>query len=82
MKNWQLEVGLDIIKKYNSGVGVAKLSKKYNIKQANIRNFLKKHNAKNWKARRIYTLANESLFEKIDTDNKAYLLGFLCADGH
>ena len=79
---WEIESGKEIINKYNDGIGVVEISLTYNIRQANIRHFLKKYNKQNWRGRRIYTLENENYFEKIDTNNKAYLLGFLCADGH
>lgn len=46
-------------------------------------NFLRKHGLPNNQRsyKRLYTL-NEHYFDKIDTEAKAYILGFICADGH
>jgi len=78
---WQIEYGKEIIEKCNNGIDTITLGKLYDIKPDNIRHFLRKHNGSNWRGRRKYTLS-ESYFEEINTPNKAYLLGFLCADGH
>ena len=68
---WQIEIGKEIINKYNEGTSVVEISKIHKVKKANIRHFLKKYNKQNWRGRRIYTLENENYFEKIDT-NKLY----------
>lgn len=59
------------------------LAKKYNTYQCSIYKILKENNIesrKNTDANRIYNL-NYNYFDIIDTPNKAYILGFLYADG-
>ncbi len=59
------------------------LAKKYNIGITSVYNIIKKYNIPrpSIHKNRIYTL-NESFFEEIDTEAKAYFLGFLYADGN
>lgn len=55
------------------------LSEKYNCSISTITNLWKKHDLKN-KIKHVYSL-DENYFSKIDTDIKAYFLGFIAADG-
>jgi hypothetical protein len=69
----------NICNEYLSGVSYKILSKKYNISTWSVGNFLKKNNIKS-RVRKYK--CNENYFEKIDTNEKAYWLGLLCADGY
>lgn len=55
------------------------LAEKYNISQSYVTAIWSKAGLKD-KTSRVYTL-NETFFNKIDTDEKAYWLGFIAADG-
>jgi hypothetical protein len=74
----------EILRLYNKGEGITYLANKYNIHKNNIRRFLKKHvvlrndhltHAKKYKY-------DEHYFDIIDSEDKAYFLGLLFADGH
>lgn len=59
----------------------AKIAKKYCINRKTIINHLKKEGFKINKHKSTYFI-NENIFEKIDTEEKAYWLGFIYADGY
>lgn len=69
----------ELYKEHLTGVKVEDLSKKYKISVGNIRYNWKKLDLKG--SNRKYTF-NEKYFDVIDTPNKAYILGFLHADGY
>ena len=73
------ESTINIIKEYINGSSTEELSKKYNCTTVNIRNLLKRRNIKIRKSRYF---ANFRYFNKIDTEFKAYILGFIYADGN
>lgn len=60
-----------------------RIGEKFNSKRYQINYILNKHGIQKSisESKRKYTL-NESYFDEIDTPNKAYILGFLCADGY
>ena len=68
---------------YEDGMTEKKLAIKYNSNRTTIRNVLKEYGIKRRGSSeyRIYSL-NESYFDEINTPNKAYILGFLYADGN
>lgn len=74
----------EILTLYNEGETITNLANKYGIHKSNIRKFLKKHvilrddhltHAKRYNY-------NEHYFDVIDSEDKAYFLGLLFADGH
>lgn len=74
-----------ILEEYNDGLSTIKIGKKYNICTSSIWRLLKKN--PNFKSRsneinskKYYY--DENFFELIDTEEKAYWLGFLYADGY
>lgn len=67
----------EIIDKYVSGVSINKLSKEYGFDW----HFIKKMLVENGVVIRKRYKINENYFDVIDTPNKAYILGFLYADG-
>jgi hypothetical protein len=74
------ETELEIIELYNSGMKSKELIEKFNIScRTQLHRILKRGGRD--KLRKKYT-CNESFFEKIDSENKAYWLGFLFADGY
>lgn len=73
-----------IIELYNSGLGSTKISRELNIHTYRVYATLKKYNIPrrdNKTKGRIYT-HDYDYFEKIDTEEKAYWLGFIYADGY
>ena len=72
-----IEKEVEIIDKYNNGISINKLSKEYNLDWHWIERMLIRNNII---VRRQYNI-NEKYFDNIDTPNKAYILGFLYADG-
>lgn len=60
---------------------ISKLSKKYNLNRKTIVAALKKRNITIVANRATKYTLNEHIFNKIDTEEKAYWLGFLYADG-
>lgn len=73
----------NIIDSYVLGESCTKLGKKYNVSHKCILKILHKYNIEvNRKySNRKYKI-NEIYFDNIDTPNKAYILGFLYADGN
>lgn len=68
----------------NKQLNTHQLAKKYNVSRGCIINILKRNNIKippKCDRMRKYKL-NENFFERIDTQEKAYFLGFLYADGY
>lgn len=71
----------DICDLYNSGQSTGKIAKYYGINHHLVSKILEKHNIqRTGECRRKYQL-NESYFDSIDSAIKAYILGFLFADG-
>lgn len=70
----------DIINMYLSGLSTNKIAKYFNANQSNIWKLLSKNNIKT-RDKTTYTV-NESYFEKVDTQEKAYILGWMYSDGN
>lgn len=68
-----------ITQDYLNGMYCKDIAKKYNVEVHAIYKVLDK--AKIERKTGIHNKCNEDYFEKIDTPNKAYLLGFITADG-
>jgi len=71
---------------WDTGLGATEISKFLNISISNVSTYLTQSLGSGRKGRfiykrRIFTL-NESFFENIDTEAKAYFLGLLAADGN
>lgn len=74
----------EMIRLYENGISLKEISQKYHITERDLSNELKKRNVHIKtisEAKQIYTL-DENYFDKIDNQNKAYLLGWLWSDGH
>lgn len=81
---------LKICKNYLNNISIINLASMYNVSSIKIRNILKKHNILGMANRSLvqsngrekkYKI-NEKFFETIDNQEKAYVLGFLYADGN
>ena len=74
----------DIIAQYGTGLSTIKLAEAYNCSPGAINNVLKRNNiqCKSNKEYRTKYHLNHDFFETIDTEEKAYWLGFLYADGN
>ncbi len=73
-----------ILKLRESGWNAEKIGKEINRGHQFVVNCLKregKYLKKETVCKRKYHV-NENFFDKIDTESKAYILGFICADGH
>ena len=81
-KQNQLKFNLQDLKKdYMSGLSIAKLAKNYKTTYRTIKKYFDKENIKiiNTQNRLRF---NENIFDVIDTEEKAYWLGFIFADGN
>lgn len=78
------EQQLDIIKLYNEGKSTVKLAEMFNSKASTIASMLKTNGielrSNKINSRKFY--CNENYFHEIDTEDKAYWLGFIYADGY
>ena len=76
---------LKLVKEYQSGASVKYLMDKYLRSRNAIKNLLKRRGIEirkdNLISNKKYTL-NENYFDNIDSEDKAYFLGFLYADGN
>lgn len=68
----------DIIKLYQDGLNGAEIARKYKVSSGYISRIIKA----NIETRRGKYTLDEFFFKKIDTEEKAYFLGFLYADGY
>lgn len=78
------ELEQKIIEEYSSATTIKELALKYNIPRHSLSSIFKRNNIKIFRRydhNRKY-LFNFNYFEKIDTEEKAYWLGFIAADGH
>lgn len=83
---------IEILRKYNSGITMLSLSREYHCRNTAIKEILENNDVKIKKTYEYYTskelartrkyYCNEDIFEKIDSHDKAYWLGFLFADGN
>lgn len=72
-----------IIELYKSGIIIKDIANEFNIGEKRVSNILKKYNIQilpSYERQRKYSL-NDHYFDCIDTQDKAYLLGLLYADG-
>lgn len=71
----------NIAKTYQNGKSVIQISKQYNVSPHAIARILRRQKVKivNWQN---FPRMDESVFEKIDNEEKAYWLGFIYADGY
>ena len=81
MKNLSLKNKLNIVELYNSNKQIKDIANQYELSICNLRNWLKKQKEVNWRGRKRISV-NECYFDDIDTPNKAYIVGFISADGH
>lgn len=73
----------NLIVDYENNISLRSLEKKYNHDRKTLSNILKEHNItiRNNSINSRKYFHNESFFETINTEHKAYWLGFLYADG-
>ena len=74
----------EMITLYKNGTSLKEISKKFHITEKDLSKEFRKRNVHIRtisESKRKYSL-NENYFDKIDTQNKAYLLGWLWSDGH
>lgn len=72
-----------VIKEYIEGISIRTISKTYQLTRYTVSSFLEKNNIKTTKGnhyRKYYHI--ENYFETIDSEEKAYWLGFMFADGY
>lgn len=69
---------IEMIRKYQEGESYQSIIKEYNISQANFHALLRKRGIK---ARHSQYIADFNYFDDINTEAKAYFLGFIYADG-
>lgn len=74
----------NILLEYNANVPSTTLHKKYNLAPATVLRIVRElgGNVKTMKEAKTKYSFNHSFFNKIDTEEKAYFLGLLLADGH
>jgi len=78
----ELKIGKAIIKGYEDGESCSSLSKQYPVSRATISKYLKKNGIVVINKQNQQLGLKKNIFSKIDTEEKAYWLGFLYADGY
>lgn len=78
----QLEIN-SIINLYNTGKQQREIAQQFNCSQTGISTILRRHNIQTRVGKKItYTDVNDTLFKIINSEESAYFLGFLYADGN
>ena len=75
------DLDLDIIPKYNQGVSLSKLAKEFETTVQTLSKKLKERGIEVVNRQNL-TKFNENVFDCIDSEEKAYWLGFIFADGY
>lgn len=70
-----------LYKEYTEGIPIYKLAEKYSIDEMTISKAFYKFNMKILNLKGFNKLLNHNFFKEINTEEKAYLLGFFAADG-
>jgi len=81
IKDFSLREKLGIVERYNKGENASQISSSLGVNRQNLVYFLRKEPSVKWRGRRTFVF-DEDYFKEIDTEQKAYFLGFLFADGH
>ena len=71
-----------ICKEYDDNNTITSISKRHNINSNTIKYYLLYNDKEIRKSTNTYRIKNIKIFENIDTEEKAYWLGFLYADGY
>lgn len=84
MRTWNAkltdEIDVEICRLYKSGKTQIEIASIYKVSQSSIRKVLIKYQIKS-RPRSVSTKFNEHFFDQINTEAKAYWLGFIVADG-
>lgn len=84
MRNRQVitdSVGIDIVNDYENGLTQKQVAIKHGVSRSSVRNMIRKFNGSLVKRKKHKYSINEDYFNTIDTEEKAYFLGWLFADG-
>lgn len=73
---------INLMKDIESGLSVQECSHKYSCSDSNIKAFIKRHNINKIYNHRFNNYNDPYYFSNINTNNKAYILGFIAADGY
>lgn len=71
----------EIINQYKDGISTIKLAEKYNVHVSSICKLLERNGVERKHVSSSCYYIDENFFEKIDSEQKAYILGFIFADG-
>jgi hypothetical protein len=71
----------EIVGRYRSGDGCDRIAAEYGTGPCNVSRFLRKNGVRMRTVRDYAHPVDESFFDSIDTEAKAYVLGFMMADG-
>lgn len=74
------EIEKNVVKEYIAGINNDEILKKYKISSTSLYRILTRNNINRAKDKKRYRI-NEHVFDDIDSDEKAYLIGFIAADG-
>lgn len=80
MKKLTIKEIEDITKLYNNGKNAKEIGEMIGVKRDSLARWLKQRPEIVWRGKRSYKI-NESYFD-VASQNVAYFLGFICADGH
>ena len=81
IKEFGLEERVRFVERYNAGENAQDIAKSINASRASIARFLSREPSAKWRGRRTFEF-NQNYFSQIDSEEKAYFLGFIYADGY
>lgn len=77
------EIKQQIVKDYINNISMRELERKYDVSRSTIAKYLEEKGVKTQKGNHYRTYTHDfDFFENIDTEEKAYWLGFMFADGY
>lgn len=83
IKKVDIQILNSIVKDYQNGKSMRQIEKDYGVNRQTVAKYLEEQQIKTTKGNHYRTYYhNENFFEVIDTEEKAYWLGFMFADGY
>lgn len=75
------ELRKTLVTEYNEGSNCAQIGRRLQLGRGTLSRWMKSQPDAIWRSKKTHDI-NSHFFSRMDTGEKAYILGFICADGH